>query len=152
MDTPSARRFRATRVDDRGNPAHSRIVDGPGFPCRHCLRLGEAGEAMLLVSWDLPLPQGTYWTPSPVFLHAHDCERMVIEDALPEIVTANMLVSLRHYDIAGMCLYDLGMVGAGDEVEAPLRERLVDPRVAYVNIHTARPGCWLVRVEPVRPG
>ena len=24
---------------------------------------------------------------------------------------------------------------------------LADPRVAYVNIHTARPGCWLTRVE-----
>ena len=147
MDTPSAQRFRATRRDDRGGPAHSRIVDGPGFPCRHCLRLGEVGEEMLLVSWNLPLPQGPYWTPSPVFLHARDCAAAVIEDALPETVTANMLVSLRHYDAGGMCLYDLGMVSGGDAVEAPLRERLRDPRVAYVNIHTARPGCWLTRVE-----
>jgi len=75
MDTESARRFRATRIDDRGGPAHSRIVDGQGFPCRHCLRLGESGEEMLLVSWDLPRPQGRYWTPSPVFLHARDAGR-----------------------------------------------------------------------------
>lgn len=147
MDTESAQRFRATRVDDRGGPAHSRIVDGPGFPCRHCLKLGEIGEEMLLVSWDLPLPQGPYWSPSPVFLHARNCAAAVIEDALPETVTANLIVSLRHYDAAGMCLYDLGMVSAGDAALAPLRERLRDPRVAYVNIHTARPGCWLTRVE-----
>lgn len=147
MDTESARRFRATRTDDRGGPAHSRIVDGSGFPCRHCLRLGEIGEEMLLVSWDLPRPQGPYWTPSPVFLHARDCARAEVEDALPETVTANSVVSLRHYDADGMCLYDLGMVAAGNAVEEPLRRNLQDPRVAFINIHTARPGCWLCGVE-----
>ena len=150
MDSQSAARFRATRIDDRGGPTHSRIVDGPGFPCRHCLRLGLPGEQMLLASWDLPLPRGPYWTPSPVFLHAADCPRAVLEDQLPETVTENMIVSLRHYDAAGMCLYDLGIVLPGSEVEAPLRERLHDRRVAFVNIHTARPGCWLARVEPIR--
>lgn len=147
MDTESARRFRATRRDDRGGPVLSRTVDGPGFPCRHCLRLGAGGEEMLLASWDLPLPQGPYWTPSPIFLHARDCEAAAPADALPETVTANAIISLRHYDRDGMCLYDLGLVLPGAEAEAPLRERLADPRVAFVNIHTARPGCWLARVE-----
>lgn len=147
MDSDSARRFRATRIDDRGGPAHVRVVDGPGFPCRHCLRLGTVGEEMLLVSWDLPRPLGPYWTPSPVFLHARDCQRAEVQDELPETVTQNLIVSLRHYDADGMCLYDLGMVAAGNAVEAPLRRNLQDPRVAFVNIHTARPGCWLTSVE-----
>lgn len=147
MDSASAARFRATGRDDRGGQVHVRPVDGPGFPCRHCLRLGVPGETMLLASFDLPLPQGPYWTPSPVFLHAHDCPRAEIEDRLPETVTENMIVSLRHYDSDGMCLYDLGVVTPGEDAEALLRARLDDPRVAYVNIHTARPGCWLTRVE-----
>ncbi|MBY0336880.1 MAG: DUF1203 domain-containing protein [Acetobacteraceae bacterium] len=149
MDTASAARFRATRRDDRGGPAHSRIVDGPGFPCRHCLRLGTPGEEMLLVSWDLPRPLGPYWTPSPVFVHARDCARAEVADRLPETVTANAIVSLRHYDAEGMCLYDLGVVVPGAEAEAALRPRLADPRVAFVNIHTARPGCWLAGVERI---
>lgn len=152
MDTASARRFRATRRDDRGGLIQERVVDGPGFPCRHCLQLGKPGEVMLLASWDLPLPQGPYWTPSPVFLHAHDCAPAALEDALPETVRVNSIVSLRHYDAAGMCLYDLGAVMPGEEAEAALRERITDLRVAYVNIHTARPGCWLARVEPIRGG
>lgn len=147
MASDSAARFRATGRDDRGGQVHVRPVDGPGFPCRHCLRLGVPGETMLLASFDLPLPQGPYWTPSPVFLHAHDCAAAVIEDRLPETVTENMLVSLRHYDAEGMCLYDLGVVAPGEAAEALLRPRLADARVAYVNIHTARPGCWLTRVE-----
>jgi hypothetical protein len=151
MDPAAAARFRATRRDDRGGVVSERTVDGPGFPCRHCLRLGVRGETMLLASWDLPLPQGPYWTPSPVFLHAQECGLARREDALPETVTVNSLVSLRHYDADGMCLYELGVVVPGEQAEAALRERIGDRRVSYVNIHTARPGCWLTRVEKPRP-
>lgn len=147
MDAPAAARIRATGRDDRGEPVHRRVADGPGFPCRACLRLARPGEAMLLASWDLPLPRGVYWTPSPVFLHEADCGGAAVEDALPETVTANALVSLRCYDGAGLCLYDFGLVLEGAAALAPLRERLEDGRVAFVNIHTARPGCWLTRVE-----
>jgi len=148
MPTEDARRFRATGRDDRGNELVRRTVDGPGFPCRHCLGLGEAGETMLLGSWDLPRPQGIYWTPSPIFLHARDCARFTAEDAIAPTVLANPIVSVRSYDAAQMCLYDLGQVCAGAEVEAPLRRALDDPRTRFVNIHTARPGCWLAGVEP----
>lgn len=147
MDSDSAARFRSLRRDDRGGPVHTRFVDRPGFPCRHCLKQGAMGEEMLLASWDLPRPQGPYWTPSPIFVHAHDCPRAELADRLPETVVENPLVSLRHYDADGMCLYDLGIVVPGEAAEAALRERIGDPRVAFVNIHTARPGCWLVRVE-----
>jgi hypothetical protein len=73
IPTETAARFRATGRDDRGAALHCRTVDGPGFPCRHCLRLGEPGEEMLLGSYSLPRPAGVYWTPSPIFLHARDC-------------------------------------------------------------------------------
>ncbi|HEV7268333.1 MAG TPA: DUF1203 domain-containing protein [Falsiroseomonas sp.] len=147
MPTEAARRFREAGRDDRGGALHRRLVDGPGFPCRHCLRLGEPGEAMLLGSWDLPRPGGVYWTPSPVFLHAGDCPRFDAENEIPPTVLANGIVSVRAYDAAEMCLYDLGQVCAGAEVAAPLRRALADVRTRFVNIHTARPGCWLAAAE-----
>jgi hypothetical protein len=147
MPTDDARRFRATGRDDRGNAFHRRMVDGPGFPCRHCLQLGRPGETMLLGSWDLPRPQGAYWTPSPVFLHERDCPRFEAEDEIAPTVLANGIVSVRSYDAAQMCLYDLGQVCAGDEVAAPLMRALADARTRFVNIHTARPGCWLAGAE-----
>ncbi|WP_372621671.1 DUF1203 domain-containing protein [Falsiroseomonas sp.] len=147
MPTEVARRFRETGRDDRGGRLHRRMVDGPGFPCRHCLRLGEAGEAMLLGSWDLPRPGGVYWTPSPVFLHARDCPRFEAENEIAPTVLANGIVSVRAYDAAEMCLYDLGQVCAGAEVEGPLLRALGDARTRFVNIHTARPGCWLAAAE-----
>lgn len=147
IETDTARRWRETGHDDRGLALHRRVVDGPGYPCRHCLRLGEAGEAMLLGSYALPHPQGVYWTPSPIFLHAGDCARFDTPDVVAPIVLANPLVSVRSYDAEELCLYDLGQVCAGTEVAAPLGRALADKRTRFINIHTARPGCLLCRVE-----
>jgi hypothetical protein len=145
--TETAARWRAGGRDDRGLALHRRVVDGPGFPCRHCLRLGEPGETMLLGSYALPHPQGVYWTPSPIFLHAQDCARFTAEDEIAPIVLANGIVSVRSYDAAEMCLYDLGQVCEGRAAAAPLMRALEDPRTRFVNIHTARPGCLLTAVE-----
>lgn len=147
IPTTTAARWRATGRDDRGNALHRRVVDGPGFPCRHCLRLGMAGEAMLLGSYDLPHPRGVYWTPSPIFLHVDACPRFAEDDVIAPIVTANGMVSVRSYDTEEMCLYDLGVVCEGQDVAAPLQRALADPRTCFVNIHTARPGCLLTAVE-----
>ena len=143
----TATRWRATGRDDRGQALHRDVVDGPGFPCRHCLQLGEVGEAMLLGSYDLPHPRGVYWTSSPIFLHARDCTRFAATDAIAPVVLANGLVSVRSYDAAEMCLYDLGAVSEGRAVAPLLARALDDPRTRFVNIHTARPGCLLTAVE-----
>lgn len=144
----TAARWRETGRDDRGNALMRRTVDGPGFPCRHCLRLGQPGQVMLLGSYDLPRPLGVYWTPSPIFLHAEeaDCPRFEEAGRIAPTVLANGLVSVRAYDAEDLCLYDLGQVTEGADVAAPLARALADPRTAHVNIHTARPGCLLVAV------
>lgn len=147
MPTETAICFRDTGRDDRGNTLLPRLADGPGFPCRHCLRLAEPGETMLLGSWDLPRPAGIYWTPSPIFLHARACPRFADRNAIAPTVLANGLVSVRAYDAEALCLYDLGQVCQGAEVAAPLHHALADRRTRFVNIHTARPGCWLAGAE-----
>jgi Protein of unknown function (DUF1203) len=43
----------------------------------------------------------------------------------------------------------LGQVCPGGDVDAPLERALGDARCAFVNIHTARPGCLLSRVERI---
>ena len=147
IPTETAERFRRTGHDDNGNQVR-RIVTaaGNGFPCRHCLRPAEPGEAVLLGSYNLPRPRGIYWTPSPIFVHEAACPRAEALDAVPPIVRSNPLVSVRAYDAADQCLYDLGQVCPGGEVDGPLQQALDDPRTAFVNIHTARPGCLLSMV------
>jgi hypothetical protein len=150
IDPEIAARFRATGRDDRGQAVHRMIAPADfAYPCRVCLRYARAGEAVLLGSYNLPKPQGVYWTPSPIFVHAEPCTPFAGEDEVAEIVRRNALVSVRAYDAEGMCLYDLGQVSDGAAVDAPLARALDDGRTSFVNIHTARPGCLLCRVEPV---
>jgi hypothetical protein len=96
----------------------------------------------------LTIVHGVYWTPSPIFLHAEPCERFEQTDIVPEIVR-HRLVSVRTYDADDMCIYELGDVCDGTDVEQLLDRALADRRTDYVKIHTARPGCFLCRVERV---
>ena len=143
-----AERFRRSGRDDFDNPVRSVAATGAGrFPCRRCLCCAEPGEPMLLASYDPGRPRGLYWTPSPIFLHAQSCTGFAAADVVAPIIRANSLVSVRAYDADDLCLYDLGHVCPGAEVDAPLLHALDDPRTAFVNVHTARPGCLLSRVE-----
>ncbi len=148
VETATADRFRKTGLDDGGNAVRRlAATEGGGFPCRHCLRSALPGEGVLLGSYHLPRPRGIYWTPSPIFLHADDCPRFDSAEEVAPIVRSNTLVSVRAYGTDDQCLYDLGQVCAGAEVDAPLGRALSDPRTAFVNVHTARPGCLLSRVD-----
>lgn len=146
IGTAVADRFRSTGLDDRGNAVRRLSAGAAGSPCRHCLRLADAGELILLGSYDLPGPRGVYWTPSPIFLHAEPCPRFEAANTIAPIIRPS-LVSVRAYDAEDLCLYDLGQVVDGAAVEAPLFRALADGRTRFVNVHTARPGCLLCRVE-----
>ena len=146
-------RWGRTGVDDSGNRLRRMVAEADGSgatgaPCRHCLRDALDGEALLLGSYLLPRPQGIYWTPSPIFVHAGPCEAFARMNEVAPIVR-NRLVSVRAYDGDDQCIYDLGHAGDGNGIDAPLARALDDPRTAFVNIHTAKPGCMLCRVERV---
>jgi Protein of unknown function (DUF1203) len=147
IESETVERFRRTGRDDRDNPLRVRSP-GPDSrcPCRNCLRYAENSERVLLGSYNLPRPQGVYWTPSPIFVHADPCEAYDSINQIPEIVRG-ALVSVRAYDAEDQCLYELGHVGDGTEVDEPLQRALTDRRTAFVNIHTAKPGCLLCWVE-----
>ncbi|MBC7636107.1 MAG: DUF1203 domain-containing protein [Acetobacteraceae bacterium] len=145
IPTETGKRWRATGVDDFGNTLVSMASDGAA-PCRHCLREAKPGDAMLLGSYHMPGPIGIYWTPSPIFVHAEPCAAYDQMDHVPETVRAR-LVSVRAYDANQMCLYDLGQAVDGIDVDPSLARAISDPRTAFVNIHTAKPGCMLCRVQ-----
>jgi hypothetical protein len=160
IPTELGERWRHAGVDDGGNrlrrivaaarpaePDGSRL-NGTGAPCRHCLRDAQPGDELLLGSYRMPRPEGIYWTPSPIFVHAGPCERFARINEIAPIVR-NRLVSVRAYDREDQCLYDLGHAGDGDAIDDKLVRALDDPRTAFVSIHTAKPGCMLCQVERV---
>ncbi len=146
IPTETAQLWRATGQDDFANPLRRSISTGTGAPCRHCLQNAASGEAVLLGSYRLSAPTGIYWTPSPIFVHAEACPRYQGESEIAPIIRTS-LVSVRAYDANQTVLYDLGQVAEGPDADAPLARALSDPRTSFVNIHTAKPGCLLCRVE-----
>ena len=147
MDTAAADRFRETGVDDAGNRLHRKLADHPA-PCRHCLTDAVQGEPVLLGSYHFGRPKGIYWTPSPIFVHEQRCTPFRPANLIPEIVR-NRLVSVRAYDSDDFCVYDLGDVSEGGNVEVLIDRALADRPTDYVTIHTARPGCFLCRAERI---
>ena len=146
IDTAVAQAIRSKPEDQFGNAIRRWPTDGNGLPCRHCLASSTASEMVLLAAYDLHRPKGLYWTPSPIFVHEAACPRYDRVNHIPQIVRER-LVSLRSYDAAHQCIYDLGVVVEGTEAEAPLRRALADTRTSFVNIHTAKPGCLLCTVD-----
>ena len=148
ISTETAERFRRTGMDDNGNVLRRVRAVGGSAPCRHCLREAAEGEEMLLGSYNLVGPVGIYWTPSPIFVHAAACARYEGEGEVAEVVRGR-LVSVRSYDAQDQCIYDLGVAVEGRDVDPFLARAVADPRTKFVNVHTAKPGGVLCRVEPV---
>ena len=150
IDTATAERFRASRVDDFANPVRAITADADtGYFCRHSLAQPGKGRPVLLGSYNVARPKGHYWSPSPIFICANACPRFDSDARIPPAVRAISLVSARPYDAEERLLYDLNDTTTGDRL-APLLDRcLADERTHYVNIHTGRPGCFLCRVQRI---
>jgi hypothetical protein len=150
MDTAVAERFRQTGKDDADEALHRvtvRSMPGGGLsPCRHCLSPIEDGRDALLGSYHLERPLGAYWTPSPIFVHADSCARFDKARTLPEFMRGIPL-SVRAYDADDQMVYDLSGLASGAEADAMIERGLADGRARYANIHTAKFGCFLCRVE-----
>lgn len=144
----SGNALRRIVAEARAPERDGRHTNGTGAPCRHCLHDALPGEELLLGSYLLPRPKGIYWTPSPIFVHAQPCERFARDNEIAPIVRGR-LVSVRAYDRNDQCIYDLGHAGDGDAIDPALMRALEDTRTAFVNIHTAKPGCMLCGVERI---
>lgn len=145
-----ATRFRTTGQDDAGADVRRmtvhRVPGGGAYPCRHCLDLVADGDDVLLGAFKLVRPLGYYGSSSPIFVHADGCPRYEPTDEMPWFIRERP-VSVRAYDADDQMVYDVSDVAVGNDVE-PLVERcLADGRTRYANIHTARFGCFLCRVE-----
>jgi hypothetical protein len=149
IDTAVAERFRQSGRDDRGNPLITRVAEARGYPCRHCLAEAGEGRRVLLGSLHVERPAGAFFAVSPIFVHADACARHDGGSAIPDVfLRHDTLLSVRPYDRDGFLLYDLNDAVPARAADALIRRALDDARTDFINVHTARPGCFLFRVEP----
>lgn len=116
----------------------------PGFPCRVSLRDAELGEELLLLPYQHQPAESPYRASGPIFVRRNAIQATPEPGELPGYVTRR-LISVRAYDSRDM------MIGAdvcdGSAVADEITRQLADPRVAYIHLHNARPGCFSCRVN-----
>ena len=116
----------------------------PGFPCRVSLEDAAPGEEVLLVNYEHQPAPTPYRAAHAIFVRRLARDRYDRSDAVPEALRTRPL-SLRAFDASHMML-DADLV-AGTELETLARRLFADPRVAYVQAHFARRGCYAARIE-----
>ena len=116
----------------------------PGFPCRVSLEDAEPGERVILTGYAHQNDGGPYQASGPVFVREGARQAEPEAGEVPESVRIRLL-SARAYDRDGL------MIGAevveGRDLEAQIERWFADPRVRYLHLHNARPGCYNCRVD-----
>lgn len=122
-----------------------RVVAGAsGFPERIELRDAEPGETLLLVNFEHHSADTPFRSSHAVYVREGATESRSFH-GLPDVLRRRLL-SLRGFSADGMMVEADVVEGTDSE---PVIERLLgDPRIAYVHAHSARPGCYLARIDP----
>ncbi|MBV8741665.1 MAG: DUF1203 domain-containing protein [Sinobacteraceae bacterium] len=116
----------------------------PGFPDRIELRDAEIGERLLLLNYEHQPAPTPYKASHAIFVLETAHQRYDRIDIIPEAMRTR-LISLRAFDA------EHDMVSA-DVVDGTVLEDLVvqflsDPKVAYLQAHYAKRGCYAARIE-----
>lgn len=131
--------------DALGQPPERAVSDGPGNPCRSCLAEIAAGKEMLILSaCPFPSPQ-PYAEVGPIFLCSEPCTPWLGEGVPPVLETSPDYL-LKGYSPDYRIVYGTGHVTPRAEVEAYAQDLLADPRIAFVDVRSARNNCFLCRI------
>lgn len=143
--TPFQPLFDLSDDDLRARGIKRVIADaGGGFPDRVELRDAQPGEALLLLNWEHQPAETPYQASHAIYVLEGARERFDAVDQVPELLRKRLL-SVRAFDAKGW-MRDADVV-EGTALE-PLIERLLgNPKVDYLQVHYAKPGCYAARVE-----
>ena len=142
---PFAPLFELTDEQLRAHGAVRRFAtESPGFPCRVSLEDAQLGDELLLLPYEHHPASSPYRSSGPIFVRRGATQRRLAPGEVPPYVTRR-LISVRAYDAAGM------MVGAavcdGPRVPGEIERCLDDARVAYLQLHNAKQGCFSCQVD-----
>ncbi|MGI8435739.1 MAG: DUF1203 domain-containing protein [Chthoniobacterales bacterium] len=141
---------RARSVVLTGQRDHAIVIaDAPtGFPCRHCLRWGEPGEAMVLFPYQTISADQPYGERGPIFVHQEACERYSAVEQYPAAFDGRRV--LRAYNARGEII---AAELAESDPAAVIERMLVNPKIAFLQVRSVTYGCFTMKVErPDSPG
>lgn len=125
--------------------ARRMVVDShPGYPCRVSLADAALGERVILLHHahhDVATP---YRASGPIFVREVAATATPAPGAIPAAIALRQL-SVRAYDAQGWM--HAAEVCQGTELDAAIARLFADARIAYLQVHNAKPGCYACRVE-----
>lgn len=116
----------------------------PGFPCRVSLVDADPGERVLLLSFEHHGVDSPYRGSGPIFVREGAVMARPTVNEIPDMLRRRPQ-SLRAYDAQAMLV--TAEVAEGRALDERIPALLADPRVAYLHLHNALPGCFNCRVE-----
>ncbi len=126
--------------------AAKRIVadESPGFPDRIEMRDAAVGETMLLVNYTHQPADTPYRASHAVFIREGAETAYDRIDEVPEVMRRR-LISLRGFDADHFLV--AADIAAGSSLYEPIATFFDNPKVAYLQAHYAKPGCYAARVD-----
>ncbi len=147
LPTDHVRKLQAGGLDANGLVAETKISDGQGNPCRHCLTEVGEGKAMLVLAYR-PFPAlQPYAEVGPIVLCADQCERHPDSDVLPVMFRNRERILLRGYTSDDRIRYGTGQVIGTMAVEQVAERILANSEIAYVHMRSASNNCYQCRIE-----
>jgi hypothetical protein len=119
-------------------------ADPHGYPCRVSLQDALQGETLLLLPYQHHAVAGPYQASGPIYVRQNAHVAVVFEDSIPPSLH-HRLLSVRAYDSDGWM--HAAEVVEGYALEACITSFFALPRIDYLHIHNARPGCYSCRVD-----
>ena len=120
------------------------VDEDHAYPCRVSLQDAVPGEQVLLLNFKHQPAESPYRASGPIFVRRGANRTHVAVDEVPE-QQRRRLLSVRAYDARDWIV--AAEVTPGTELESVIERFFADPRVAYLHLHNARPGCYAARVD-----
>jgi Protein of unknown function (DUF1203) len=135
--------FRLSDAELSARHARRMVAEDGGYPCRISLTDATPGDEVILVNYEHHRTASPYRSSFAIFVRPG--ERTF--DAVDEIPAQlrKRLLALRGYDAAGMLR--AAELTAGSDAEAGINTLFSDPKVAYIHVHFAKPGCYAALIE-----
>jgi uncharacterized protein DUF1203 len=146
MLTDEVRALQDGGPDAYGTAPERGVSDGPGNPCRHCLKEIPEGAGMLTLAHRPFEALHPYAETGPIFLCADRCERGG-GDMLPDVLRISPDYLIKGYCARDRIVYGTGVVVGSKGLVARAEAIFCNPDVAYIHVRSARNNCYQARID-----
>jgi len=118
----------------------------PGYPCRVSFVDAAVGEELLLLPFEHQPASSPYKASGPIFVRKAARQAIIDPGVIPDYVRTR-LMSVRAYDSAHWMIE--ATVCGGDDLASAISSQFANPKVSYIHLHNAKPGCFSCAVQRI---